>query len=109
MPRVPATNRHSDDYRCLSWNGTYLSVTAPVAIVAKKLWENFEQDTPEVGGAYLLVLAEARGYRNLPHLLASGCVGDWKRVFVPGETRGSYRLAAEDPGESTAEVETISA
>jgi hypothetical protein len=94
--RQPA--RHSVDFRSVHWFGTDYTFTPTQAGCIKVLWEAWENDTPDIGQAAILVHLEIDSeckrlvdvFKNHPA---------WKSMVVKGATAGAYRLA-KPPQES---------
>jgi hypothetical protein len=80
---------HSDDFRSVVWFGTPYSFTSKQAACVKILWEHWERNVPEVGGAYVLEEAGSAGDR-LDHIFRDHPA--WGRMIVLGNTKGAYRL-----------------
>lgn len=80
--------RHSPDFRSVRWFGTDYTFTPMQAAVVSQLWEAWEQETPDVGGQYLLENAGLEANRF--DLVFRGHPA-WK-TMIGSITKGSYRL-----------------
>jgi hypothetical protein len=84
---LPAT-RHSQDFRHVFWSGREYHFTPKQAKCVSLLWAAWENGTPELGGDYMAVEAEADA--RLIDLFKDH--GAWGEMIVPGHTKGSLRL-----------------
>jgi ketosteroid isomerase-like protein len=98
-PAAPTkpTCRHSEDYRSVHWMGTQYQFSERQAAVVQRLWEAWEDGTPELSTATLLEAAESDCDR-LRDLFrsSSGNHPAWPVMFQSGSRRGTYRLSLPD-------------
>lgn len=88
-PQQPDTAL-SDDGRSLRWFGTLYEFSATQAPCVQVLYEAWQNRTPAVSQAHILEAAGVNSDRlhNIFHKSLA-----WKTLIVPGECRGTYRLA----------------
>lgn len=96
-PATPALDaRHSVDFRSVRWFGIDYTFTPTQAAVVKSLWENWENETPDVGQDAILEGAGSECdrlrdlFRNHPA---------WGTLIVPTGSANArtYRLAEPSP------------
>src|SRR5262249_8972013 len=93
QPLPPA--RHSPDFRSVVWFGEYHSFTKGQAAVVSILWLTWVVGVPDVGQETLLEKTELETPR-LAKVFAGHAA--WGTMIVPGETKGSFRLAEKISG-----------
>lgn len=89
--------RHSPDFRSVFWFGERYSFTGNQAKCVRILWEAWENETPDVSGAFILEeldIQDSSGrldqvFRNPG---GKGYHPAWGTMIVPGQTKGTYRL-----------------
>lgn len=81
---------HSSDFHSVNWFGTKYCFTSTQAACVKVLWENWEQETPNVGEATILDRAGSSGSR-LRDVFQKGKHPAWKRMIVSPK-KGTYCL-----------------
>jgi hypothetical protein len=86
----PALSDHSPDWRWCRWGGKEFQFRAKQAAVVGVLWRAYESGCPDVGHATLLVEAGSDNSR-LRDLFRHHPA--WGTFIVPGQTRGTARLA----------------
>lgn len=90
---------HSPDFRCLKWRGETYYFTANQAPVVRMLYENWHQETPDVGDETLLAAVD----HDSPPTRLDTLFRDspaWGKVVTKGQTRGTHRLSGEPPKNS---------
>jgi hypothetical protein len=91
-PSPPA--HHSLDFRSVHWFGRDYTFTAGQAACLRRLWEAWEQGTPEVGQAAVLEDANLVSERFVDLFRGHPA---WKKMIVPGRSKGAYRLREAKP------------
>lgn len=86
----PTPNRHSPDFRSVTWGGRDYHLTRKQAVIVSVLWEGWEAGTPDVGQEVLLRTADSECTRLVDLFRRSSA---WGELIVAGETAGTYRLA----------------
>jgi hypothetical protein len=82
--------RHSPDFTSVIWFGISYSFTPGQAAIVRRLWEAWENGTPELNQQAILEDAGLESKR-LSDLFKKHPA--WKVMIVAGRTRGSFRLA----------------
>lgn len=88
--------RHSIDFRSVHWHGTDYAFSGTQAACVKVLWDAWENGTPEVSQATILV--EAGSACDSLRSIFQGHPA-WGDLIVLGTAKGAYRLAR--PGENS--------
>lgn len=85
--------RHSPDFRSVYWYGEVFTFTGLQAAVVSILWEAWENDTPDVGGEYLLDRAGSSRDSRLDTLFQGHAA--WQ-TLIRSRNKGSYYLHVPD-------------
>jgi hypothetical protein len=81
---------HSPDFRSVCLRGEEFSLTPHQAQVIECLYKAYKNRSPEMGQDRLIVCLELKS-RRLRDIFKSR-PNAWRKLIVPGATRGSYRL-----------------
>ena len=87
--------RHSIDFRSVNWYGTHYSFTGTQAPCVRLLWQAMEDDVHELGQEALLEAAGSEAARLSDVFKDSPA---WNTRIIPGNCRGTYRLAEPPEG-----------
>jgi len=91
-PFLSATmNTHSADFASINWNGEAYALTEPQGLVIRELLIATLDGCPEMRGNSLLLIAGDHAPQSMSALFRGSKA--WKRLIIPGEVRGNYRLA----------------
>ncbi len=91
-PSRPA--RHSPDFRSVHWFGTDYYFSTGQAACVKRLWEAWEQGTPDVGQDKILVDAEVECKRLVDLFRGHPA---WGTMILRSGPKGLYRLQEPTP------------
>ncbi len=81
--------RYSPGYRSVYWHGETYAFSATQSRAFAILFDNWQRQTPDVEGNYLLIEAESE-CKRLCDLFRGNSA--WNVLIVPGATRGTRRL-----------------
>jgi hypothetical protein len=87
---APSLFTHSSDFHSVTLRGQQFSLTPSQAQVVERLFEAYQNGTPEIGQHTLIVGLELQS-RRLRDIFKSRPEA-WGTLVVPGRTRGTYRL-----------------
>jgi hypothetical protein len=82
--------RHSTDFRSVTLHGKKFSLTSPQAQVIERLYEAYQNGTPDVGQDALLVELELQSTRLRDIFKSTSEV--WGTLVMQGKKKGTYRL-----------------
>jgi hypothetical protein len=105
---APSENRHSDDFRCVVWDGVEYSFSTLQAEAVKRLWQYWEQGTPDYHQTRLLDDIGSsrdpdRGDARLRDIFRTSGGGTHPAfptrerrdtMIRPGSTKGTWRLVS---------------
>jgi len=81
---------HSPDFRSVSLRGEQFSLTLMQAQAVQILFEAYQNETPEIGQAYILEELGSPSGRLQDIFRSRKEV--WGKLIIPGKTKGTYRL-----------------
>jgi len=81
--------RHSPDFHSVNYNSDLYNFTSGQAACVKILYECWQNDTPEVGQAYLLEASGAES-KKLSDIFKNHQA--WGKLIIRGERKGNFRL-----------------
>lgn len=86
---MPTEVAHSDDFRSVNWHGAEHTFSSSQAACIRVLWENWERNTPDVGGETLLEASDSTANRVADLFKRHNA---WGTMIIPSESKGAYRL-----------------
>jgi hypothetical protein len=90
IPPAAGAARHGVDFRTFNVRDAEYAFTPTQAAVVKRLWEAWEEDTPDVGSDTLLEACGTTGGRLRDVFKGNAA---WGSLILPGVARGTFRLA----------------
>ena len=85
---------HSDDYRCVLYNGKWHTLTTNQAIIVRILDQEYRHGRPQVASAKLLEAIGPRTSRVRDSFKKSPL---WRTLIVKGSRKDLFRLNLPDP------------
>ncbi len=96
----PKKFANSDGFRCVRFKGEAFTFTGNQAAVVRKLWEAWEQGTPDVSDAALLEGIDSAAFRPRLRDVFKGTGGKihpaWNKMIVNKGRKGTRRLNLPD-------------